>query len=144
VLGPQGCDGQLALGLVVDDAAATVDTYPPDAFPHLVVVVDEQRRHRVLGDVAQAAECIGRLRLLVRARHDDVPVVTLEHGEADRHEVRAAVRAYRREPADARVGDAPPHLRFPHARDDTVAAWRRDCWSRAARAGAWGETRPSS
>src|SRR5439155_11958959 len=100
-------DRALALRPAVDDPPLAAKAHPPEARPVLAPLVDEQRDARMHADVPQALEVTRALRLLVDGAEDGV---ACEY-EADRDDVRSAVRVDRTEQGDARVQNAVAHRR---------------------------------
>ena len=99
--------------VVLDHATRPVDPDPPERGPVVVVVVDQQRRLGVGGEVVEAAQRQGRLGLDVvdGGEHD----LTVED-EAARHHVRTALGRHRGQPAHPGLGQSGPHRGLVHRR----------------------------
>jgi hypothetical protein len=112
----------LGLRAVVDRASASVESDPPESGPVLVVLIDQQARNPGGHDVADSLKASVSLGLVVDGGVNNI----IRNDKADGHEMRAAVSAYRCEPADRCRRDQPPHRLPVHV--STLAAlkggWR--------------------
>src|SRR5262245_11687144 len=112
VLVDQRSDRLLDLSVGGDDATVAVEPHPPQARPVLVVGVDEQAGGPGRFDVRRTAQPRAALGLVVdRAVHDVVAP-----GEADRHDVRQALRADRGAATHPRGVYGGPHRGRIHGR----------------------------